>query len=169
LPSCHAIYDSQCSESYITWPSDVNLPRLWRRHADGRCAWHMRYGSNFIGSISCRFIVDLLYIFVHARDVKTVSKQVLYSSRRHSRLKSGTDYGMMSSYLSSNPFSLPPSLRRASTSLLILSLPSSHLLLSRLFSFLSFSFPSYHFHSLVLFPIPYPSLFAGTGGMEIYL
>jgi len=33
----------------------------WRRRADGRRARHVRYGSNSTGSISCRFVVDLLY------------------------------------------------------------------------------------------------------------
>jgi len=34
------------------------LWHLWRRWADGRSAWHIRYGSNSIGSICCRFVVQ---------------------------------------------------------------------------------------------------------------
>jgi len=60
--------------------ADWCLRHIWRRRADGRCAWHPRYGSNSTGSISRRFVVDLLYSKLYIKSNQWSLS--LYSERR---------------------------------------------------------------------------------------
>ena len=51
--------------------------------ADGRCAWHVRYGSDSISLIFCQFVVDLLYNKLYNKLTTNWTNRVsLYSQRR---------------------------------------------------------------------------------------